>query len=606
MSARTRRRGIEFLPQLDIVVFMLWTFLGLFVLGGSLTHAAESATWDFETTNAGTKPVGWHAFRQGTHPNVSVSLLTEGNHALQGRRSTDGGLVALTHSLSQPANRVLIEFDFAFSPGSGRSLNVWTHEPDGTDASQLNLCIQGGALRQFNGRTRTWEIITRKIEASPSPDKPIWHRLQAIVNSQGRAIEYRVSAPGSTVLPAKETAIMANYRTELPIGAIDFVSGTRIAQHNWYLVDNLLIRTGSNIPAPGKLPPPPEPFRLWTGPAVPAPEKIPFANGIEHRVIHSATEDGYKFLHGAAIIHHNGRFYANWANSPVNENGPEETLQGRRSDDALRWSELEVIGPGFTTPERHSHGVLISLNGKLWTFCSRFGIGTKGRRFDGLHAEAFVLDEATDKWLAKGAVMTNCWPYDEPVRMSNGNYITGGQDKDGYPVVAYSKGDNLLDWTSVLIPFPSELSPSFAETTVIDVGEQILAVIRGGRGFAWVSTSDDFGRTWKRAMMSNLPMPRAKAYIGRLSTGQMYLVSNLKNRDTLVISVSQPGAHTLEKMWRLKHGRSQAPHFKGHAKGPQWSYPYAHEHDGKLYVVYSIGKEDCGLTVVPIRSLQVD
>ena len=31
--------------------------------------------------------------------------------------------------------------------------------------------------------------------------------------------------------------------------------------------------------------------------------------------------------------------------------------------------------------------------------------------------------------------------------------------------------------------------------------------------------------------------------------------------------------------------------------------PYGYEHDGKLYVVYSVGKEDCGLSVVPIESL---
>ena len=42
----------------------------------------------------------------------------------------------------------------------------------------------------------------------------------------------------------------------------------------------------------------------------------------------------------------------------------------------------------------------------------------------------------------------------------------------------------------------------------------------------------------------------------------------------------------------------------GKAKGKQWSYPYGHEHDGKLFVVYSIGKEDCGLSVLPIASLR--
>ena len=144
-----------------------------------------------------------------------------------------------------------------------------------------------------------------------------------------------------------------------------------------------------------------------------------------------------------------------------------------------------------------------------------------------------------------------------------------------------------------------------AETTVQAEGKQVLAVIRGGGGVAWVSTSDDYGRTWSKAQPSNLPMPRAKAYLGKLSTGQLFLLSNLNNRDTLVISVSRPGETTLSRMWRIRHGKSDPPRFSGHAKGKQWSYPYGYEHDGKLYVVYSIGKEDCGLSVMPVDSLRV-
>ena len=179
-------------------------------------------------------------------------------------------------------------------------------------------------------------------------------------------------------------------------------------------------------------------------------------------------------------------------------------------------------------PERHSHGVLFVHKGELWTICARFGVGTPGRRFPGLQAEAFVLDEQTDHWESRGIVMKNCWPYDEPVRMANGNFITGGQDKDGLPVVAISHGDDLTQWDSVLIPYDRRLKPSFAETTVWSEGDRVIAVIRGGGGVAWVSTSDDFGRTWSKAGPSNLPMPRAKAYLGKLSTGQLYLLSNLE------------------------------------------------------------------------------
>ena len=390
------------------------------------------------------------------------------------------------------------------------------------------------------------------------------------------------------------------------VGAIDeirLVEGAIDAEH---MKDSYApVHRTHHVPAQPASPPK-EPITLWTGPPIPRnAEAISWAPNIEHRTIHRPTKGDDKFLHGAAIVEHKGVIFANWANSPVNENGPHERLRGRRSSDGgVTWSEVEVIGPGFEGPLRHSHGVLFVHEQQLWTIGSRFGEGKPGRRFPGLQAEAFVLDEQTDRWVSRGIVMENCWPYDEPVRMANGNYITGGQDKDGLPVVAISHGDDFTRWDSVLIPFDPQMKPSFAETTVWAEGQDVIAVIRGGGGVAWVSKSNDHGRTWSEAGPSNLPMPRAKAYLGKLSTGQLYLLSNFGNRDTLVISVSRPGEQTLSQMWRVRHGKSIPPRFPGHAKGKQWSYPYGFEHDGKLYVVYSIGKEDCGLSVIPVASLR--
>jgi hypothetical protein len=34
--------------------------------------------------------------------------------------------------------------------------------------------------------------------------------------------------------------------------------------------------------------------------------------------------------------------------------------------------------------------------------------------------------------------------------------------------------------------------------------------------------------------------------------------------------------------------------------------PYGYEYEGRLYVVYSVGKEDCGLSILPIEALTAD
>jgi len=59
--------------------------------------------------------------------------------------------------------------------------------------------------------------------------------------------------------------------------------------------------------------------------------------------------------------------------------------------------------------------------------------------------------------------------------MSDGNWITGGQDKDGLPVAAVSRGDDFTKWDSVLIPYHPDLEPRFAETTVWAFDNEVMA-----------------------------------------------------------------------------------------------------------------------------------
>ena len=89
-------------------------------------------------------------------------------------------------------------------------------------------------------------------------------------------------------------------------------------------------------------------FGLWSGAAIPADHTtIPFAQGIEHYTLLNGSDHTHRFLHGAIIIKYQGELFANWANSPVDENSQDETLQGRRFTDAgdtNTWSAVEVIG----------------------------------------------------------------------------------------------------------------------------------------------------------------------------------------------------------------------------------------------------------------------
>ncbi len=137
----------------------------------------------FEKETVGQSPAGWKAFHDAKAPSIKAvrSGANGSRQSVRGERSESRGGCALWHGFNVPQQRMTIELSFAFSGASKRWLDICTHEPGGKDASQLDLCIQGGVLMQFDGRTRTWEEITRDIQPTLDPVKPVWHRLRAIV-----------------------------------------------------------------------------------------------------------------------------------------------------------------------------------------------------------------------------------------------------------------------------------------------------------------------------------------------------------------------------------------------------------------------------------------
>jgi hypothetical protein len=390
----------------------------------------------------------------------------------------------------------------------------------------------------------------------------------------------------------------------------------------------------------------PERWPLWRGRAFPAVSRIPLLDEVTHTVVHRGSS-GDGFLHGAAIVHHAGTWHVSWGSSPVDENSLLEREYGRRGpgrDGARRWGPVEVIGPNLAGREARSHGVFHVQDGELWSLVPRFGrprdAADADSTFPGLVTDAFRFDRGGGRWeLAAEAVARDFWPMDAPTRLADGRWIMGGLTGRQNPVVATSH-EAPLSWERTELPRPAGGRLRFAETTVLEwpecgestqpadfAGDQsgdsgtacgplhsdhCTAVVRYSADslpgiaeqVALVSHSADGGRTWTPLAPSNLPMTASKPYAGHLSTGQAFLVCNVgPDRHTLVVAVTAPRERAFSRVWRILHGASPELRLPGRAKSPQWSYPYAHEHDGHLYVVYSIGKEDCGLSIIPLHAL---
>ncbi len=364
------------------------------------------------------------------------------------------------------------------------------------------------------------------------------------------------------------------------------------------------------------------PFQLWDEAApLPLASEMPVLKGVKFHVIKKwdKTSDGYTFLHGVNLAWHNGKLYASFGHNKGAENTVTEEAQYRVSDDGGKtWSEIRVMDAGGKDNLAVSHGVFLSHKGRLWAFH-----GAYSNKMENIHTRAYSLDEETGKWLPHGVVIKHgFWPMNQPVRMSDGNWIMPGISAGPYSnnrvfaaAVAISHGDDFTKWDYVAIPTSQGIQRMWGESAIFLDGQRVYNIARyGGRAQALVAVSNDYGRHWTPSQTSNLPMATSKPAAGTLSTGQRYLIcttakNNGGKRSPLTIALTEPGKNVFKKVFVIRHARHDNQPGES-ADRLSLAYPCAIEHDGYLYVGYSNNGGRRGnlnsaeLAIIPIKELE--
>ena len=362
---------------------------------------------------------------------------------------------------------------------------------------------------------------------------------------------------------------------------------------------------------------------LWAGGAVPKAAELERPAGIEFSVIkkNEPQADGYNWLHGVAICWHKGRLWAFYGTNRGKENTPTEEMHARASDDGGKtWGPVQVVAKGGDGCGV-SHGALASKDGELWCFA-----GTFSNKCSFVHTRAFTLDEASGMWTARGAVAgEGFWPMQSPQRLPDGNWIIGGlRVASGWnlpggarPAAAISRGNDFTKW-DVSVVGKGEVANIWGEATVDTWGLCVTLTMRPGwkadPSVAYIATSADCGRTWTPLKPTNLPLATSKPFTGVLSTGQRYVISQTTadggtRRFPLTIAVSRPGEWAYSRVYLIRHAVFPEGPGASHPKAAL-SYPYAVEHDGKLYVAYSNSngggnfRNSAELAVIPVTSLR--
>lgn len=488
-----------------------------------------------------------------------------------------------------------------------------------------------GVMIDQDGKFRLylWQGGWTTVTAATSPKPGHWHRIGIILRTASAELWIDGVKEGETALSRPITPTFApitlggvggeSARQRL-VGALDEVSIVPRALSEAEL-------KADYRPASARLDFP----QLWDGSRIlPKAADLPVLEEVRFSVIkpYDFLKDGYRFLHGVGLCFHGDKLYASFGHNRGGENTDTEEARFTVSTDlGLTWSEVKTIDAG-EGPVGISHGSFLSHEGRLWAFMGAY-TGT----MQGIHTRAYLLDEASGDWQAKGTVIEGgFWPMQEPVRMEDGNWILAGitagtyDGKGTHPAaVAISHGEDFTKWD--LIPIPQ--LPGIAmwgESSVIVHGKKVTSISRyGAQPLALVAESADSGRTWTTMRPSNLPMATSKPIAGLLSNGQRYLVCSTSadgggRRAPLTIAVSRAGEEVFKKVFAIRHAVFPDGPGESHEKA-SLSYPYAIEHEGRLYIGYSnnggnVGRVGEGrelwnnnsaeLAVIPITSLKVD
>lgn len=328
---------------------------------------------------------------------------------------------------------------------------------------------------------------------------------------------------------------------------------------------------------------------------------------VTHVIVERAQRGHFHYLHETTMAFHQGLLYLGWASHPEEEkNELEESIRGCTSaDGGLTWSPREVwAAPPLGGAECWNQPIIFTHGGTL------YGAFT---RWDHHQPRTQLFTRQASSWQASDCFIDGFLPFQPPRQLADGRWIIGGERGWEQPAVAICHDDRFAEWQVVDLPQPAGKTMLFPETALVEQGDRLTAIMRSSSGYAWTSTSDDLGTSWGPSQRSNLPMGSAKPATLLLSSGQQVLAWNNHEhgRALLQLAWTDPGGSLFRYVRKLRHQpfprrRLYGGHGRGSRVGEttEWSYPNLLEHDGRLYISYTIGKEDGGLSIVPMSILQ--
>ncbi len=338
----------------------------------------------------------------------------------------------------------------------------------------------------------------------------------------------------------------------------------------------------------------------------------------ERAVIYRGNAESWAYSHHHTITKFGDRYVVSWSNGFSHEDYVGQEVHCAWSKDGLNWSEPQVVvhTPVESGLVRNNAGVFATKDRVYCYVCAAkdFGRDSTPPGMMSLSPQKMPLEvyvsSDLENWECHENIVDDIYLFEGPRPMLSGKLMCCGYDvSDGHAMILFwDSPEKLAGPPKVVHVHPPKDGVLPTQGTWYETGDgRIYSFWRDDRiscrlGLCY---SDDGGESWSDLLCTDFPNTFSRAFAGRLTDGRFYIVGNnydvMLDRRTMLIALSDNG-HVFDRQYTIVQGDTTR-RVNGRHKEDGYHYPNCMVDGDKLFVVYSVNKEDIEVSVVDMSQV---
>lgn len=355
---------------------------------------------------------------------------------------------------------------------------------------------------------------------------------------------------------------------------------------------------------PAAVPPPEKLAHMLAVPGLGDPDQIDWAKLPTFKgqtsVVARGVQNESAFMHHPFIVVFDGKIFGKWNDGYVGEDFAGQRVRYATSTDGKTWNEPDDL-TGRHPRRRYTACGFWLRDGEMFALAALRDASDAGPSGEEPLLLAFKYDRKTGRFGERHVIAKDFFAQNIPMRTPAGDWLILGKGGVGSwgPMKSAKGGVKAIDdWTIRDLPGAGKLEE--AEWYTLPNGHLVSHFRTRTPKRMMRSYSTDSGVTWADPIVTNFPESGARHHGLKLSNDlYAFLVNPSVNvRIPFSIALSKDGL-LYDRIANVRAEITKARHV-GRAKSAGYHYMRGYEHDGKLYTIYSVNKEDVEVTIIPL------